>query len=273
MKIKRIIALALLLPCLLVGCNQPNQAEQTTPSTTAPKETTSEATTPEETTLETIPPSCTEDPLPKNTMQLTHVTISAGDSPSEQTALSELTEYLEKRSITVAEGGFPIDLYIDITLEEDAYCVEATLEGKHQGMDIRGGNGRGVLYGVYGFLEEYAGLRAYTPTLEIYPTEGDITIEDGMMIEFHPVFEMRVNDWYRWNVGNSETIPWCVKNGVNMIDGWWASWQEELGGAWDYGGYFVHTLGSLTETGGGTTANPCLTNPDNLAKAQSYRGK
>ena len=257
MKFFRTLALMLLASCLLVGCNvQPPQ--ETTPAITNPTE---------ETTLETVPPSCTEDPMQKNTMQLTHVTISAGDSPAEQTALSELTEYLEARSILVAEGGYPIDLYIDATLEEDAYCIEAEFEGAHAGMDIRGGNGRGVLYGVYGFLEKYAGLRAYTPTLEVYPTEGDITIEEGLMIEFHPVFEMRVNDWYRWNVGNPETIPWCVKNGVNMIDGWWASWQEELGGAWDYGGYFVHTIGSLTETGGGTTANPCLTDPVLLERA------
>ena len=261
MKLKRILALSLLFSCLLVGCNAPAQQE------TTPMEALPDATSPTETTPETVPPSCTEDPMQKNTMQLTHVTISAGDSSAEQTALSELTEYLEKRSILVAEGGYPIDLYIDATLEEDAYCIEAEFEGAHAGMDIRGGNGRGVLYGVYGFLEKYAGLRAYTPTLEVYPTEGDITIEEGLMIEFHPVFEMRVNDWYRWNVGNPETIPWCVKNGVNMIDGWWASWQEELGGAWDYGGYFVHTIGSLTETGGGTTANPCLTDPVLLERA------
>ena len=200
-------------------------------------------------------------------MVLTHVTIYAGDSPAEQTALTELTEYLEKRGITVGEEGYPIDLYIDYSMDADSYVVEAVIEGARPKMDIRGGNGRGVLYGVYGFLEKYAGLRAFTPTLEVYPTEGDIIIEEGKMIEYYPVFEMRVNDWYRWNVGNPETIPWCVKNGVNMIDGWWASWQEELGGAWDYGGYFVHTIGSLTGTGGGTTANPCLTNSDNLARA------
>ena len=256
MKAFRILSLLLVISCLFVGCNVPSQQE-TTPVTNPP----------EETTLETVPPSCGEDPAPKNTMKLEHVTITAGNSPAEQTALAELTEYLEKRSLVVAEGGFSIDLYIDATLEEDSYCVEAVFEGKHAGMDIRGGNGRGVLYGVYGFLEEYAGLRAYTPTLEIYPTEGDIVIEEGMMIEYVPVFQMRVNDWYRWNVGNAETIPWCVKNGVNMIDGWWASWQEELGGAWDYGGYFVHTIGSLTETGGGTTANPCLTDPVLLERA------
>ena len=267
MKLFRILAIALLLPCILIGCNTPTP-EQTTPQSTTPVATTPDITTPEVTTPETTTPPEEITPSPA-TMTLTHVTISAGDSPAEQTALSELTKYLEARSITVAEGGFPIDLYIDITLEEEAYCVEAKLEGKHAGMDIRGGSGRGVLYGIYGFLEKYAGLRAFTPTLEVYPEEGDIIIEEGTMIEFHPVFEMRVNDWYRWCAG-SNTYSWCVKNGVNMLDGWWEPWDKDtgaLGGAWDYGGLFVHTIGGLTETGGGTSPNPCLTNPIYLERA------
>ena len=109
MKASRILSLLLVISCLFVGCNVPSQQE-TTPVTNPP----------EETTLETVPPSCGEDPAPKITMKLEHVTITAGDSPAEQTALAELTEYLEKRSIVVAEGGFSIDLYIDVTLEEDS---------------------------------------------------------------------------------------------------------------------------------------------------------
>ena len=209
-------------------------------------------------------------PEQTTTMKLTHVTITAGDTPAEQTALSELTEYLTKRSITVSAGGYPIAISIDASLGDDSYCVEAVIEGDNRGMKIRGGNGRGVLYGVYGFLEEYAGLRAFTPTLEVFPTEGDVIIKEGKLLEFTPVFEMRINDWYRWAVGNPETYAWCVKNGVNMIDGWWEPWDKDTGmwgGAWDYGGLFVHTIGTLTETGGGGDKNPCLTDPALLEKA------
>ena len=251
MKAKRFLILAILLPCLLIGCNQP------TPEVTTPETTTPEVTTP----APEVPSS------PTATLKLTHVTITAGETPAEKTAVAELTEYLSKRSITVSEGGYPISLSLDEALEDDAYRVEAVIEGDKPGMTIVGGNGRGILYGVYGFLEKYAGLRSFTPTLEVFPTEGDVVIEEGTLIEFTPVFEMRVNDWYEWAVGNDETFYWCVKNGVNMIDGWWAPWTEDLGGAWDYGGLFVHTIGGLTETGGGGSANPCLTNPDNLAKA------
>ncbi len=256
--------LAMLLTLVLIVSTIAACEPGGTPNQTTPEATTPDATTPEE----------NEIVEPKATMKLTHVTITAGESPAEATAVAELTKYLKQRSITVAEGGFPIDIYIDVTLEEEAYCVEAVLEGKLAGMDIRGGSGRGVLYGIYGFLEKYAGLRSFTPTLEVYPTEGDIIIEEGKMIEYHPVFEMRVNDWYRWCAG-ADTYSWCVKNGVNMLDGWWEPWDKDtgaLGGAWDYGGLFVHTIGGLTETGGGTSKNPCLAldsheGKENLAKA------
>ena len=282
MKIKRILTLVLLLAFVLTGCNSPDSS----PKSTTP-ETTSETTTPEVTTPApevTTPAPEVTTPAPEETtpapgleftpdgaLKLTHVTITAGDTPAEQTALSELTQYLEKRSITVAPGGFPIDIYLDFSMNEDAYCIETVFEGEFLGMDIRGGNGRGVLYGVYGFLEKYAGLRAFTPYLEVYPTEGDIIVGEGKLIEYYPVFEMRVNDWYKW-VPNQYRYSWCVKNGVNMVDGWWNSWDESLGGAWDYGNLFVHTLGDLTETGGGTSVNPCLSlntevGQANLAKA------
>ena len=258
MKTIRLLAFALVLSCFLTGCNfvplQKNAAQSPTQASAPVQQTTTQ----------------------EGTFALKHVTILSGDAPGEVTpaeitAASELTEYLQKRGITVATGGFPITLSIDTTtLGEDSYRITAITEGENAGMQIVGGNGRGILYGVYGFLEKYAGLRSYTPYLEVYPTEGDIVITDGVLMEYTPVFEMRVNDWYKW-VPNQYRYPWCVKNGVNMVDGWWNSWDESLGGAWDYGGLFVHTMGSLTETGGGTSPNPCLalntpTGQENLAK-------
>ena len=262
MKTIRILAVMLVLSFLLTGCNLSSGN-----ATTLPNANGSHAA--DGTALNDA-----QDVSTKNGMALTHVTILSGDAPGEVTpaeitAANELTKYLEKRGITVATGGFPITIAIDTTLGEDSYRITAITEGENAGMTITGVNGRGVLDGVYGFLEKYAGLRAYTPTLEVYPTEGDIVIADGTLMEFTPVFEMRVNDWYRWAAG-PDTYSWCVKNGVNMIDGWWEPWDKNdgsLGGAWDYGGLFVHTIGGLTETGGGTDKNPCLTDPANLEKA------
>lgn len=295
MKTIKLLAIVLAFACVLTSCSlfggtasttpqettagdttlTPTTPEATTPNVTTPEVTTPEVTTPEVTTPEITTPETPPVIIPpEKTFVLTHVTLNSGDAlaevtPAENTAASELTKYLEKRGITVAEGGFPITICIDTELGDDSYRIEAVIEGDDVGMTIAGGNGRGVLYGVYGFLEKYAGLRSYTPTLEVYPTEGDIAITGGTLMEFTPVFEMRVNDWYRWAAG-PDTYAWCVKNGVNMIDGWWEPWDKAdgaWGSAWDYGGLFVHTMGTLTETGGGTSPNPCLTDPANLEKA------
>ena len=143
MKLFRILAIALLLPCLLIGCDFP-APEQTTPQTTTPEGSTLEGTTPEATTPEVSTPDCMEPVTPPvATMKLTHVTISAGNSPAEQTALSELTKYLEARSITVAEGGYPIRNadapYLDVTGDgtvnaSDAMCLFAYLAGAFDGL-------------------------------------------------------------------------------------------------------------------------------------------
>ena len=268
MKAKRLLAIMLLLPCLLTGCNLSGGDDTTSTEASTTVTTPTDGTTSADNTT----PADNDYTVPdENTMALTHVTITAGDTPAEGTAVAELTKYLEKRSITVGEGGFPIRLTINAELGDDAYRIDAVIDGDDVGMTIAGGNGRGVLYGVYGFLEKYAGLRSYTPTLEVYPTEGDIAIPEGTLIEYTPVFEMRMNDWYKWAVGNKDTFYWCVKNGVNIIDGWWDSWDVNLGGSLEYcgGTMFVHTLGSLTGTGGGASPNPCLTDPNNLAKAKA----
>ena len=149
MKAKRFLILALLLPCLLIGCNQISPEQQTTPVETS-STATHDCTTPEQTT----PEEEVVVPTPEVTLTLTHVTITAGETPAEKTAVAELTKYLEKRSITVSEGGYPIQLSLDESLEDDSYRIDAVIEGDTPAMTIRGGNGRGVLYGVYGFLEK-----------------------------------------------------------------------------------------------------------------------
>lgn len=42
---------------------------------------------------------------------------------------------------------------------------------------IAGADSRGTLYGVYAFLEEYLGVRWFTPELEVVPEKTDIVID------------------------------------------------------------------------------------------------
>ena len=147
---------------------------------------------------------------------LHRVSISSGDSPAEKNAAAELQKYLQQKGVKVSkESDFPITISIDPSLGDDAFRVVATVgEDKAEEMTITGGNGRGVLYGVYQFLETYASVRFYTPELEVCE-KGTVAIPDGVLLDVSPIFEMRHTDWYNW-VTEDTKYEWATKNGVNI---------------------------------------------------------
>lgn len=176
------------------------------------------------------------------------IRLTVGASDAEQYAASELVKYLVKLADIGTDGEFAVKIGIDPSIDRDGYKICVCAEC---GISICGGNGRGVIYGVYAFLERYAGVRFFMPGLETYG-EGDITVDEGF--SFTPVFEFRQSDW---QCGND--VDWSVKNGINnrII-------PAEKGGYIKYGG-FVHTMTNLV----GTPPNeqPCLSDPENLKKA------
>ena len=243
-----LLTLALLLPAMVSCNNNNNPHEETTPVDTTPEVTTPEETTPsgEEVLTPYEGPALTED----NALKCAEIIVT-GNSESDVYAGQELAKYLTQKGVYVQEGGFPITLSVNKDLGVDAFEITATLEGDNAGMTIVGGNERGVLYGVYKFLEEFGGVRYFTPELEVVPA-SDIVLEEGKILEYSPYFELRRLSWY----GAGTSSDWCLKNGVNAHDG---KNDTIYGGKVVYGsGLFVHTLGALTETGGGASANPCL---------------
>ena len=251
-----LLTVALLLSCLLAGCKEADSSDETTPEITTP-----EATTPEENTPK-FPP--------EGAIKLTSVAISTGDTPAEQTAANDLKKYLEQKGVTVTStGDFPITLSIDASLGEDAYRITAVVgEGKEESLSIVGGNGRGVLYGVYAYLEKCAEVRFFTPELEVC-NPGDVYVWDGVLLDYTPTLEMRQTDWYNWR-SDSSKYAWGVKNGINIMHGWTSPknlWPEELGGSLTYApDLFVHTISYLlndpTITYPRTAPNPCLCDED-----------
>ena len=247
------LCLLVLISASFVGCKS-NDATETTPTETTPTQTTP---------TETTPPQEDETPVePSKT--LTSVSIATtSDAPAAQTAVNDLTSYLTKKGVTVGnDAEFPITLSIDSTLGEDAFRIQATVGGgKEECLTIVGGNGRGLLYGVYEFLEKYADVRFFTPELEICEA-GDVTFGDGLLADYTPTFEMRQTDWYKW-VSDDSGYSWAVKSGINIISGWNYSWGEELGGSLAYApSMFVHTIGKLAEMDTpypATAPTPCLT--------------
>ena len=253
----------------------------TAPEITAPETTTLEASTPDESTpeepTESIPEETTEstpeetppeEPLFPNPSYdgngitadnaLKCVNIITGDSESEIYAGEELADYLAMKNVAISDNGFPIIIFVDVTLEEDAFLIDAVLRGEGASMTIRGGNGRGVLYGVYRFLEKYAGVRYFMPGLERIP-EGDIVLYDGNLLAYKPYFEFRHTSWH----STLQDTLWSVKAGVNGN----GSLTPDIGGKISYGkNLYVHTLGWLTETGNTASVNPCLTSEENYQR-------
>ena len=195
---------------------------------------------------------------PRHPDRLSDVTIITGNSDTEVYAGEQLKNYLEKKNVNCTNGAFRISVLIDESIVDDGYKI-FTDENCKEGLSIVGGNGRGVLYGVYRFLEDYAGIRFFTPTLEVIP--DDDILFDEINIEYIPVFTKRSMDWYSVRT----SIDWMVKNGINDC-AWVGVFPENQGGSWNCGLLSVHTLGVLTETGGAGSPNPCLTYPENLSK-------
>ena len=240
-----LLAIILLISCLLTGCKQ----------TPTPEETTPEATTPEDSTPK-YPP--------EGAIKLTTVSISLGDTSAEITAGNDLKNYLEQKGVVVKrDSGLPITLSIDESLGDDAFRVTAVVgEGKEQSLSIVGGNGRGILYGVYQFLEKHADVRFFTPELEVC-NPGDVYIWDGVLLDYTPTFELRHTDWYNW-MDDTQKHAWAAKVGINLMSGWKRSWSEDFGGSFTYApDLFVHTISFLlkdpTIKNPRTADNPCLT--------------
>ena len=186
---------------------------------------------------------------------LTTVNITSSNESTAVSAAQELSKYLQKKGIAIAEDGFAISIVVDNSSEQDSYKIEVN----DAGMAVTGDK-NGVLYGVYNFLETYAGIRFFTPTLEICP-KGEVTLPMGEILSHNPAMKARRLTWHCI----ASSPEWCVKHGINFG----VNIPEELGGQrLNYGKLFVHTINILAETTYPYPAygtNPCVTDPTVLA--------
>lgn len=170
-----------------------------------------------------------------------------GSGMAEKHAAEELIRYFGMMGIPEGDG-LTVQVVIDESIDRDGFRIHIIDEDN---LEIAGGNGRGVNYGVYNFLKKYAGVRFFMPDLETLG-EGDIVVEKDYA--FTPVFEFRKSDWKC-----CRDVDWSVKNGVNDM----LEIPEEKGGCFRYAkGYFAHTMKKLA----GTDSQPCMTDPEVLKK-------
>ncbi len=153
----------------------------------------------------------------------------------------------------------------DNNIKPDGFLIFS--DGSH--LLIRGGADTGTLYGVYTFLEEYLGVRRFTPKLEKIPNSKDIIIDSHIERIVEPSFEIRRNDC----IGTDDEYRAATRMNVSF-------WSE----AEKYGGALTYVLWDVTldrlvpdslfeehpeyfalgEDGKRTTDHVCLSNPDVL---------
>lgn len=205
------------------------------------------------------------------------------------TAREQLTRYLYALCGVVPAGGAgdavpasaatpAIVLREDPSLGEDAYCLQVADRMLH----LVGGNGRGVLYAVFG-LCEYLGCRFYAQDTEVVPALEEIALPDDLCVHGASPFEYRDLYW----IGSTDPA-FCAKlriNGTGLTEGKHIRYlPPAFGGGIGYAGpHFVHTFEKLLppETyfeehpeyyaliDGERTAKhlysqPCLSNPEVL---------
>ena len=199
-----------------------------------------------------------------------YVIIANGDE-CIQTAASEMQTYVEKISgakLPIATEGSKY-VYIGISSRTDIKADGFHLYSDGTNFFIEGADSRGALYGVYTFLEEYLGVRWFTPTLEVVPESKDVIFDAKLDRVVEPSFSIRRND----TMGTDDAYRARTKMNVSF-------WKEmpEYGGALTYVLWDV-TLDNLVpdslfaehpeyfalgDGGVRTTDHVCLSNPEVL---------
>jgi len=215
------------------------------------------------------------------------IVISKNASPEEKHAVHELRQFLRAVSDTtfpLADDGGPLtgpaiiigsaanpNKHIDFDcsgLGNEGFRI--TISGGR--ITIAGNKPRGAMYGVYGFLEDYVGIRFYTKDFTYIPKRQTLCVPDGIDDTQIPVLEYR-DPYY----GQNFDPDWHLRNKSNTT---MSRLEIMHGGKMEYAG-FVHTFNWLVPVEEYFDDHPeyfsmingervkertqlCLTNPDVL---------
>lgn len=105
--------------------------------------------------------------------------------------LRHVTEssYTEGKAIVLGETGLNVTDTDCSAIGEDGFLIYS--DGEY--LLINGEDSRGTLYGVYTLLEEYFGVRWFTPTLERVPESEDLVVDAAIDRIVEPSFTVRRN--------------------------------------------------------------------------------
>lgn len=102
-------------------------------------------------------------------------------------------------------------------------------------IEINGNGNKGTIYGVYRFLEEYAGFKMYSEKTGYKSYTGKLEMPDNADISYTPYFEYTETDWL-----SPRNDIYSLANGLN--GGVYRKLTPEQGGTVKYLGPFCHTF-------------------------------
>lgn len=167
-----------------------------------------------------------------------YISLSDKNDKSLVAAGETLERYMEKITgkdfVIASEGrGLEFKLGYSEKLQDNGYLIE-TAENQ---VSILGNGTRGVIHGVYAFLEKYCNCRWFTSGIYSIPEKSSLTIPAGEKTEYKPFFEYTETDWK-----SPHDIEYSLANG--LTGGAYRDISDELGGTVEYISDFCHTFGS-----------------------------
>ncbi len=155
--------------------------------------------------------------------------LAAGDTLAKYMKQITGTDY----PINTECEGMKFTLGYSSDIPDNGYVIET----KKNEVSILGSGTRGVIHGVYAFLEKYCGCNWYTSTLYSIPENKSLKIPEGEKTEYKPFFEYTDTDWL-----SPHDTEYSLANGLNGNT--YRNIPTELGGMVEYISGFAHTLGS-----------------------------
>lgn len=119
--------------------------------------------------------------------------------------------------------------YSDLNVSKDGFIIKT----KNNELILAGGNGKGVLYAAYTFLDKYLGCRKFSIDVTYVPKRKTISIGTINDVQ-NPAFDFR--ETYYNEVWDTEYMDWHKLNSV----------QDRVGNKSEWG-LFVHTFGTLLD--------------------------
>lgn len=177
-------------------------------------------------------------------------------------AASTLNHYFSKISqgISLLDTNRPFQIkLLPLTAQEN----KESFSIRNDGFDIIiSGEGRGLLFGVYAFLEEFLGARKWAPNEEAtVPSLTELKISTPIKVEESPIFSYR--EVYSLATTDSEYLDWYRLHSLNSEWGLWGHSLNKIVPPSIY--YKKHRHWFALREGKRVTSQLCFSNTELLA--------